>query len=98
MAIRNLLSVLMVLWIVLPIKVQAETPEGSESLQTAYQVAMGIESHDERHQAMLNIQQQLLSHVETYSDDAVAWSNLGTVSLQVSDRGQAVLAYKQRSD
>ena len=94
-AIRNLLSTLMILWMILPIQVQAETPESSESLQTAYRVAMGLESHAERQQAMSYIQQQLISHVETYPEDAVAWSNLGTVSLQVFDRGQAVLAYKR---
>lgn len=93
-SIRTLLSTLTVLLVMLSTNVQAENPQGDDTLQASYQQAMGIESHTERQQAMLSVQRRLKSRVEMSPDDGTAWTNLGTVSLHISDRGQAVLAYK----
>ena len=92
-SIQSLLSVLIILLIFLSPNVSGENPAESD-VQTSYKEAMGLASHAERQQAMTAIQRQLKAQVERNPTDSMAWTNLGTVSLHVSDRGQAVLAYE----
>jgi len=94
-SVRSLLSALLILLFCMSPTAEGEISSGISELQTSYQEAMGIEAHTERQQAMLSVQHLLKSHVDRYPDDGEAWTNLGTVSLHVSDRGRAVLAYEK---
>ena len=66
--------------------------------ETDYRTAMAMTSYTERRTAMLQLQHQLQRYVVDHSEDASAWVNLGTVSIQVSDRGRAVLAYSKAQE
>ena len=90
--VKQLVSTLMLLLCVLtPNVVQADE---IDDLEVEYRSAIGLDTHMERQTSMLSIQQRLLAHVATEPESIPAWINLGTVSLQLSDKGQAVRAYR----
>ena len=66
-----------------------------EGFETEYRTAMTLTSYAERRAAMLQLQDELQRYVEDHPEDASAWVNLGTVSIQISDRGRAVVAYSK---
>ena len=72
----------------------ADVTQG-ETFEIDYRTAMALSSYTARRTAMLQLQQQLQTYVDGHAEDASGWANLGTVSLQVSDRGRAVLAYSK---
>jgi hypothetical protein len=60
-----------------------------------YVMVQSIESAVEQRQEMLQLQRQLKNAVQENPNDPMLWSNLGTVSIQIPDRGQAVYAYQR---
>ena len=89
--VKQLLSALMFLLCMLMPNIGQADP--LDDLEAEYRAAMGIDTHIERQKAMLSVQQKLLTQVESDPESINAWINLGTVSLQLSDKGQAVRAY-----
>ncbi len=89
------IKALLIVLLCLVASVPAQANESAQSFEELYRTAMSIESHGDRRNAMLKLQQQLQQVVQEDDSRVDAWVNLGTVSLHVSDRGRAVLAYSK---
>lgn len=60
-----------------------------------YAAVQSIDSAAIKRQEMLQLQLQLKNAVTEEPKNPMLWSNLGTVSIQIPDRGQAVYAYQR---
>ncbi len=92
---QQIQTLLLVLFCCLSVTSPRVWADETSSFEETYRNAMSLTVHSEQRSAMLALQKELEAAVANHPDDIASWINLGTVSVQVSDRGQAVWAYTQ---